>query len=81
MFPVKKRLTFNDALCVRQFAEQFCFRDLISSVNRFINKHFNKICQTDEFLNLTYSDLIDLLSRDQLNVESEETVSFFSVFN
>ena len=48
--------------------------------NKINNIYYTKI-QTDEFLNLTYSDLIDLLSRDQLNVESEETVSFFSVFN
>ena len=71
---IKKRLSVNDALCIRQFAEQFMCRDLISSVNRFINKHFSKICQTDEFLNLTYSDLVDLLSRDQLSVQCEETV-------
>lgn len=74
---IKKRLSVNDAFCIRQFAEQFMCRDLISSVNRFINKHFSKICQTDEFLNLTYSDLVDLLSRDQLSVQCEETVRDF----
>lgn len=60
---IKKRLNITDALCVRQFAEQFMCRDLISSVNRFINKHFSKICQTEEFLNLTFDDLTDFLSR------------------
>ena len=73
---IKKRLTVNDALCIRQFAEQFMCRDLISSVNRFINKHFSKICQTDEFINLAFNDLSDLLSRDQLNVQCEEQVKY-----
>jgi hypothetical protein len=74
---IKKRLTINDALCIRAFAEQFMCRDLISSVNRFINKHFSKICQTDEFANLSSNDLCDLLSRDQLSVQCEEQVRVY----
>jgi hypothetical protein len=71
---IKKRVTIQNALCIRQFADQFMCRDLSYSVNRFISKHFLKIIQTDEFLNLTRDDLVDLLSRDNLNVEREEQV-------
>jgi kelch-like protein 18 len=71
---VKKRLTINDALAVRAFAEQLMCLDLVQSVDNFINRNFNKIINTSEFLNLQSSELCDILSRDELNVDSEEQV-------
>jgi kelch-like protein 18 len=71
---IKKRLSIQDALCVRNFAEQLMCPDLVLAVNRFINKNFNRIISTSEFLDLTSKELADLLSRDELNVESEEQV-------
>lgn len=71
---VKKRLTIQDALCVRNFAEQLMCHDLVLSVNRFINKNFNKIIHTSEFLNLTVDELGEILARDELNVDTEEQV-------
>jgi kelch-like protein 18 len=59
---------------VRNFAEQLMCPDLVLAVNRFINKNFNRIISTSEFLDLTSKELADLLSRDELNVESEEQV-------
>ena len=71
---VKKRLTINDALAVRSFAEQLMCLDLVQSVDSFINRNFNKIINTSEFLNLQSSELCDILSRDELNVDCEEQV-------
>jgi len=71
---IKRRLSIADALCIRQFAEQFSCRDLIATVNRFINKHFGKISQSAEFLQLPTDELADILTRDELNVDSEEHV-------
>lgn len=48
--------------------------DLVLSVNRFINKNFNKIILTNEFLNLTAEELGEILARDELNVDTEEQV-------
>jgi kelch-like protein 18 len=73
---IKKRLSIQDALCVRNFAEQLMCHDLVLAVNRFVNKNFNKIVQTQEFLNLTVNELSDILARDELNVDSEEHVCF-----
>ena len=74
---VKKHLSIQDALCVRNFAEQLMCHDLVTSVNRFINKNFTKIVLTSEFLNLTEGELAEILSRDELNVDSEEQVRPF----
>ena len=72
-------MSIQDALCVRNFAEQLMCHDLVISVNRFINKNFTKIVLTSEFLNLTEGELAEILSRDELNVDSEEQVSLFSI--
>lgn len=72
---VKKRLSVQDALCVRNFAEQLMCHDLVLAVNRFINKNFTKIALTEEFLELEVNELGAILARDELNVECEEQVS------
>ena len=72
---IKKRLSIQDALCVRSFAEQLMCHDLVLAVNRFVNKNFNKIVLTQEFLNLSHLELSDLLNRDELSVECEDQVS------
>lgn len=71
---VKKRLTVQDALCLRNFADQLMCHDLVLAVNRFINKNFLKIAQTQEFLDLGHDELAELLQRDELNVDCEEQV-------
>lgn len=72
---VKKRLTVQDALCLRNFADQLMCHDLVTAVNRFINKNFVKIIQTQEFLGLTSNELAEILCRDELNVDCEEQVN------
>ena len=71
---VKKRLSIQDALCVRSFADQFMCHDLVSAADRFISINFNKIIHTHEFLNLSFEELNEILNRDELNVDSEEQV-------
>ena len=71
---IKTRFSLDDALVMKQFAERFMLNDLIATANRVINKNFIKICETEEFLHSSYNVIDDLLSRDQLNVESEEQV-------
>lgn len=71
---IKKRLTVQDALFIRMFADHLMCHDLILCCNRFINKNFNKIAQTNAFLELQSIDLIDIIKRDELNVDCEEEV-------
>jgi len=70
---IKKRLNIQDVLGVRQFADQLMCHDLLHSCNLYINKNFQKLIQTQSFmLDLTASQLADLLKRDELNVDCEE---------
>jgi kelch-like protein 18 len=69
---IKKRLNIHDVLSIRIFADQLMCHDLIRCCNFFINKNFNKLVQTNSFLELNSFQLVDLLKRDELNVDSEE---------
>lgn len=71
---IKKRLTVQDALYIRMFADQYMCHDLIMCCNRFIDKNFSKISQTEAFLELNSVDLIEILKRDELSVDCEEQV-------
>ncbi len=43
---IKKRLAIGDALAVRSFAVQLMCHDLVVAVDRFVNRNFAKIVQT-----------------------------------
>ena len=45
-----------------------------AAADRFAQDHFLEICQHEEFLRLSTSQVIDLISRDHLNVRQEEDV-------
>ncbi|RCN38931.1 kelch repeat protein [Ancylostoma caninum] len=47
-----------------------------TKVERFIEKHFILIAQTESFLDLSIQEIVELLSKDWLHVESEEQVFF-----
>jgi kelch-like protein 18 len=74
---IKKRLCKQDALCLKSFAEHLMCRDLLVAVNRFINLNFASIARSPEFLELGFTELSDVLQRDELNVDCEEQVSSF----
>jgi kelch-like protein 18 len=74
---VKKRLCTQDALCLKNFAEQLMCHDLVLAVNRFLNRNFSRIAQSQEFSTLTYGEVSDVLQRDELNVDCEEQVRIF----
>jgi kelch-like protein 18 len=71
---IKKRLTISEALTVRSFAHQLMCLDLVESADRFINRNFKKVVQTQEYLNMEWSEVGALLGRDELGVDSEEQV-------
>ena len=48
--------------------------DLVEAANKFIQCNFKKVSETDDFLGLTKDDMLDIISRDELNVCSEEEV-------
>ena len=49
-------------------------RDLQSSSKRFMKRNFEDVCRTDDFLELSVADVEELISCDNIYVQSEETV-------
>lgn len=71
---LKKSLHPTNVLGIRSFGDQFMCQSLVEYANKYIQKHFKDVMATDEFLNLNKSELMEIISRDELNVQSEEQV-------
>ena len=68
------RLHVNNVLGIRSFAEiNFCHQ-LVKTCNKFINRHFERVSRVEEFSQLDHLEVINIISRDDLNVYGEETV-------
>lgn len=73
-FSYAKRLHPKNCLGVRQFAETMMCALLYDAANSFIHQHFVEVSMSEEFLALPLEDVLELVSRDELNVKSEEQV-------
>ncbi|KAL7645652.1 UNVERIFIED_CONTAM: hypothetical protein RMT77_004038 [Armadillidium vulgare] len=71
---LKRRLHPHNVLGVRGFADTLSCWSLVEACNRYLNKHFVEVSHSDEFLNLPFSEIRDIICRDELNVQSEENV-------
>ena len=75
---LQKRLEPSTCLSVRAFADQYMCSSLVEAANRYVQNHFSFVATTQDFLSLSKADLLEVLSRDELYVNTEEQVS--SVF-
>uniref|UniRef100_A0A8C3JE08 Kelch like family member 18 n=1 Tax=Calidris pygmaea TaxID=425635 RepID=A0A8C3JE08_9CHAR len=71
---LRERLHPKNCLGVRQFAETMMCAVLYDAANSFIHQHFVEVSMSEEFLALPFEDVLELVSRDELNVKSEEQV-------
>eukprot|EP00079_Xenopus_tropicalis_P036279 XP_017950050.1 PREDICTED: kelch-like protein 18 isoform X2 [Xenopus tropicalis] len=71
---LKERLHPKNCLGVRQFAETMMCSVLHDASNRFIHEHFVEVSMSEEFLALAFEEVLELVSRDELNVKAEEQV-------
>ncbi|XP_010216328.1 PREDICTED: kelch-like protein 18, partial [Tinamus guttatus] len=71
---LRERLHPKNCLGVRQFAETMMCAVLYAAANSFIQQHFVEVSMSEEFLALPFEDVLELVSRDELNVKSEEQV-------
>nr|XP_033787765.1 kelch-like protein 18 isoform X3 [Geotrypetes seraphini] len=71
---LRERLHPKNCLGVRQFAETMMCAVLYDSANSFIHQHFVEVSMSEEFLALPLEDVLELVSRDELNVKAEEQV-------
>lgn len=71
---LKTRLHPNNVLGIRQFADTLSCGVLVEAANKFVQKHFMEVIKSEEFLTLTFSDICEIVGRDELHINSEEQV-------
>jgi len=68
------RLTPNNVLGIRHFAESLGSMSLVTSSEKYIQKHFKSVSESDEFMTIPFEEVSQLISRDELHIVNEETV-------
>ncbi|KAL0281030.1 UNVERIFIED_CONTAM: hypothetical protein PYX00_002149 [Menopon gallinae] len=71
---LERQLDPSNAIGIANFAEQHGCKDLYHKANRFIERHFVQVYQEDEFLQLSAMQLVNLIRKDELNVQQEKDV-------
>ena len=64
----------NNCLGIRSFAETFSCSELAEAADKYAMKTFGDVAKGEEFLSLPPEDVVKLISREELNVRSEEEV-------
>uniref|UniRef100_A0A914CAG8 BTB domain-containing protein n=1 Tax=Acrobeloides nanus TaxID=290746 RepID=A0A914CAG8_9BILA len=68
------RLNTANVLGIRALAATYNCQSIMKVADRFIQKHFLTVAQSEEFLNLDVDSVISILSKDELFVDNEEQV-------
>lgn len=68
------RLQANNVLGIRAFAETHHMKRLVISANKFIDRYFVPVSRCEEFAQLSFEDVVNIVSRNELNIISEESV-------
>jgi kelch-like protein 18 len=68
------RLQASNVLGIRAFAETHHMSRLVTSSNKFIDRYFVPVSQSEEFAQLTCDEVVSIVSRNELNINSEESV-------
>lgn len=71
---LQAQLHATNCLGITHFAEVHACRELQAFGDKFIAAHFQELSQSEEFCQLIFEELTKILSRDDLNVSSEEVV-------
>lgn len=71
---IMKHISPANCLGLIKFAQMFSLSDLISTAMKFRLQHFAQISREDEFLELAFKEVEELVSNDQIAVDSEEDV-------
>ncbi|XP_060118467.1 kelch-like protein 28 [Heteronotia binoei] len=73
---LESQLDPGNCIGISRFAETYGCHDLYLAANKYICQNFEDVCQTEEFFELTHSELDEIVSNDCLNVVTEETVFY-----
>nr|CAH8842558.1 unnamed protein product [Trichobilharzia regenti] len=69
-----KRLDATNCLSMSHLSEQYGCHLLRKRSTKFVLEHFSDVSQQPDFLNLTFKELVTLISSDRLRVSNEATV-------
>ena len=68
------QLDSTNVLNFRDFGQFFCFKNLVSSADKYIASNFSESTSTQGFLSLTKDKVVCLMSRSDLKVKMEEEI-------
>ena len=71
---LKKKLNANNVLGIKSFADTLCCSGLVQDAKSFIQKNFEKVAASEEYLALSYKEVVDIISKDELNITGEDKV-------
>lgn len=71
---LRSQLDSGNCIGIRQFADLYSCVELERAAREFVNQNFMEIMNNDEFLQLSFINLAELLHSDKLQVRSEEDV-------
>lgn len=71
---ISKTLHPGNALEILNFASSVHFVALKAAAEEYVLKHFVEISHSEDFLDMSFSDLKELISKDELHVMNEEEV-------
>ncbi|XP_075235840.1 kelch like ECH associated protein 1 isoform X5 [Lycorma delicatula] len=71
---LEHQLDPSNAIGIADFAEQHNCTNLRQKANQFIVQHFSQVSQEEEFLQLSSIQLVELIRKDELNVQDEHEV-------
>ncbi|KAI6206484.1 hypothetical protein M3Y94_00916800 [Aphelenchoides besseyi] len=71
---LRSTMSAFNVLGIRRFASIHNSNSTLIAAERFIRKHFVDVTKSDEFLQLTIDELVEILESDELHVEKEEQV-------
>lgn len=69
-----KKFHYQNVLGIKSFADSLSHSSLVNAADKFINQKFASISTSEEFMQLGYTDLIDIIKRDEINCSNEETI-------
>ncbi len=73
---ISKHLSPANCLGILKYAQLFNLKDLVSASTKFQLQHFVQMSRKDEFLELSFEEVEELVRGDQITIESEEDVYY-----
>lgn len=69
-----KKFHPHNVLGIKSFADSLSHGSLVQAADKFINQKFAAISTCEEFMLLGYTDLVEIIRRDEINCSSEEII-------